>query len=352
MEKIGIGLIGTGSRGKRHLERLIAMEDVKVVGVADPYEPNLREAVDMAGGDLRAFEDYRKLLELKDLEGVVIAAPQYLHAQIATDAFSAGKHVLCEKPMATTVADCRQMIKASKEAGKVLQVGLQLRFHPKMVGIHRAIEEGQIGQVKMMWYNNFRPPFLKKVGDFILQQRLSGGVLTEKNCHHFDLFEWFIGSPATWVMASGGQDWEYREGGKYASMKDPDTQVDIVDNAWVIVDYENGARACLGLCLFCYYGGDPNFMGVIGTAGRIDGNQHGATLWNEAHPDGVALEVGDWDATEAELRHFLECIREDKEPLVDGEKGLRSVAVALAAEKSIKEGRRVAVSEVMSATDG
>jgi len=129
-----------------------------------------------------------------------------------------------------------------------------------MVGIHRAIEEGQIGQVKMAWYNNFRPPFFKKVGNFILQQRLSGGALTKKNCHHFDLFEWFIGSPATWVMASGGQD---------------------------------------------------------------------------------------WDATEAELRHFLECIREGKEPLVDGEKGLRSVAVALAAEKSIKEGRRVAVSEVM-----
>ena len=89
MEEVGIGLIGTGSRGKRHLERLIAMEDVKVVGVADPYEPNLREAVEMAGGDLRAFEDYRKLLELKDLKGVVIAAPQYLHAQIATDVFSA-----------------------------------------------------------------------------------------------------------------------------------------------------------------------------------------------------------------------------------------------------------------------
>ncbi|MDP4292058.1 MAG: Gfo/Idh/MocA family oxidoreductase, partial [Bacteroidota bacterium] len=123
--KVKIAVIGTGSRGSYHLTLLKGMEvtdNIKVVAVCDNYAPHLKDAVQITKGTAKPFSDYRKMLELKDLDCVLIATPLNEHAHIAVDAMNAGKHVFCEKSMAKTLDECKLMYDTAIKTGKILQI--------------------------------------------------------------------------------------------------------------------------------------------------------------------------------------------------------------------------------------
>ena len=170
-------------------------------------------------------------------------------------ALDAGLHVLCEKPLAPTLADIDRIGVAVARAGKVFQVGMELRYAPLFQGLHDMVASGRIGTPKMLWCHEFRPPFKPGVGGWRLTEAGSGGTLLEKNCHHFDLFNWLSNALLIRVMAMGSHDTIYADR-------------DIHDRAWVMVEYANGVQASLGLALF-FDRQEQLELGVLGSGGKL-----------------------------------------------------------------------------------
>jgi predicted dehydrogenase len=321
------------------------MEQVAACSALFPYE-------------VRMFDDYRKLLEVDELDAIVISTPNHLHKQMAVDAFAAGKHVFCEKPLATTLTDCDEIITAAEQAKRFLQVGLVYRYSPLYRKIHQLIQDGEIGPVQLMWCKELIGSFY---GQWRFKEALSGGAIVEKNCHHFDIFNWLIGSRPKKVCAFGGQNVMKR--GLTAEVIVMDTGEknivsgsEVIDNAFVIVEYENGARAELTLCFFSPYGNDLE-IGAVGEGGKIESwvKAHRIELWkNEDHgrvqtfePESDVAQYGVFH-TGAYRQHieFADCILTGTRPFCDGSIGRESMLVALAAERSINEDRIVYLEEL------
>lgn len=356
---VGLGLIGCGGMGQGHLGSLKHVAEARVVAVADPHETNRSHAVAQYVPEAKAFSDYRELLELDEVDAVLIAIPNSLHAEATIASLEAGKHVLCEKPMATTVTDCDRMIDAAQRSAKVLQIGLELRYSPVFRKMEELAGAKVFGEVCMMWCREFREPFGKKVGDWMVQQRFSGGSLNEKDCHHFDLFNWIIGAEPVSVFASGGSDAVYADGGEnmglWRDRKDPATHIDVLDNAFVIVDYSTGARACLALCFFAP--GVPLELEAVCPDGRMVSFEEKLQLTTFSHVTGERCHYDFAAGTQhralshgghvlSEQRDFVRCLLEGDQPMNNGHVGKWASVLPLAAELSVAEKRVVTIAEM------
>ncbi len=357
--KMRVGIIGYGVRGSGVTKQILASPMYEITALADTdkeacarmkQEPGLQNA--------RIFTDYKEVLSLPEVEGVFVMAPQMFHKEISVDAFAAGKHVYCEKPMAVSVEDCDAMIEASGKAGRILMVGLQMRYHAHLKKMHSIILSGEIGKPVMLWLKEFRDPFPCTMG-WAFARKNSGGLLVEKNCHHFDIFNWFSGSAPVRVFASGGQD-------VYAKPHGIDS--DILDNAWVTVEYESGARALLGICMFA---GMPSMkeggrgihvrdIGAVGEKGmvRTEGFDLGRSV-EVRYVSGSEKAVYDQsrrynmpcncslDGNQGILEMFFDCVSNGIQPETSGQAGKIAVALGLAAEKSAESRRVVSLAEVL-----
>ena len=211
-EKARVAIIGVGSRGRGLLMNLLKADNVNVVAVCDNYEPNYQRAIKLTNGQAKAFYDYREVLDMKDVDSVVVATPLSEHAHIVLDAFSAGKHVFCEKSMARTIDDCIKMYKAHKESGKVFVLGHQRMFHPRYLHAYEQIKKGAIGkvtQVKAFWHrnNNWRRPVpspeLERKINWRMYEEYSCGLMTELASHHIQVANWFLDAKPLQVSGSG-----------------------------------------------------------------------------------------------------------------------------------------------------
>ena len=158
MSAIGLGVIGTGDRAVGYLQRIFkTLSDekaAKVVGVADINPVRAAEGgKDLGAG--QAFTDYRKLLELPQLDAVFVMTPDFTHAPIVLDAIAAGKHVFCEKPRATTVEDSNAIVSAASKGKSIFLAGHNVRFGDAGRTVHRLIKEGKIGKLQMVWARRF-----------------------------------------------------------------------------------------------------------------------------------------------------------------------------------------------------
>lgn len=186
-------------------------------------------------GEARTFAEYRDLLDWGAFDAVVIASPNDQHERMLNDAMASGKHILCEKPQGNSLASIDRMLDKIRSYPKVFQIGMEFRHHPMYRKLKESVSRGDIGPVRMMWCKEFRVPFRNGVDNWRHSRERTGGSLLEKNCHHFDLFNWMEDSRPVKVSAYGG------------SVGASD---DMLDHAWVNVEYENGTRASLGLSLF------------------------------------------------------------------------------------------------------
>ena len=236
-EKIRLGLIGTGSRGMYHLNNLLNIKQVEVVALCDDYEPHLQQAAALYP-KAKLFDDYCKLLEEKDIEAVIIVTPLNEHEQMTIDAFSAGKHVFCEKSMALTLDGCRRIYDAYKKSGKVLYIGQQRLFDPKYIRAMDMIHNGTIGKVTGMrayWYRNNdwrRPvptPDVERRINWRLYRNSSAGLVTELAAHQLQVGDWAIGLRPESVMGYG--DIVYWKDGR-----------EVYDNISLIYRYPNGVK--------------------------------------------------------------------------------------------------------------
>jgi predicted dehydrogenase len=343
---LNIGILGAGWFGREaHLTNLVQIRGANVVAASSRSSTSLAKAASISGGTLQTFTDWRPILDIKAIDAVIIALTNDQHHAACLAALGAGKHVLCEKPLGLTVAECDSAIAASKAANRILQVGHEMRFQRLYRHTKQVVDQGELGELQSMWCRELRGPMRP---GWRSSEAMTGGAILEKNCHHFDLFNWMLDTPPVRVAAFGGRN----------VLLDRET----LDNAQVLVEFEGGRRATLELCLFAPNGGDTE-IGLIGSRGVINTLNQAETLVHHRFdpnetitislPDS-AVETGFTDAAgridrgiRPELEHFLECCRTGKQPLTDGPSARLAVAVCLAAQESIKRRRVVEIEEIL-----
>lgn len=339
-----IGLLGAGWFGREaHLRNLLLLDGVSVTAASSRSAESLAAAKVIGGEQLRTFSDWREVVALDDLDAVIISLTNDQHHVAAMAALRAGKHVLCEKPLGLTLPQCDEIVAAAAAAGKVLQIGHEMRFQRLYGRMRELILEGAVGDLQLMWCREFRGPMRP---GWRSSEAVTGGAILEKNVHHIDLFNWMMDCAPLRVSAHGGTNVL--------------TDREILDNAQVLIEYEGGRRASLELCLFAPRGGDCE-IGVCGDQGRIDTRNQALELVHHRFdpPDRTAMQIADeGDAAnfvdssgrvdrgiKPELEHFLECIRHDRVPLNDGPSARLAVAVCLAAQESIRRKETVWMEE-------
>ncbi|KAL0331535.1 UNVERIFIED_CONTAM: Inositol 2-dehydrogenase [Sesamum angustifolium] len=336
------GIIGVGMMGREHLINLhhLRSEGVAVVAIADPHLPSQQEAGRLAHSfdwPLQVFSSHKELLDSGLCDVLVVSSPNMTHFEILMDIISHPKphHVLVEKPLCTTVADCRKVVDAARSRPDILvQVGLEYRYMPPVAKLIEVIKGGNLGQVKMVAIREHRFPFLVKVNNWNRFNCNTGGTLVEKCCHFFDLMRLFAGADPVRVMASGAIDVNHKD--ETYDGKVPD----IIDNAYVIVEFENGSRGMLDLCMFAEGSKNEQEISVVGDIGKGEAFvPESIVRW------GTRVEGRDGVKTlkaEDNRIKFLSAVRAKgaQAPAVDLHDGLISVAIGVAAQLSIEKGRR------------
>ncbi|KAK7826822.1 myo-inositol 2-dehydrogenase [Quercus suber] len=376
------GIIGVGMMGREHLINLhhLRTEGVAVVAIADPHVPSQDLALQLAQSfnwPLKVFSGHRELLDSGLCDVLVVSSPNMTHYEILMDIINHPKphHVLVEKPLCTTVAHCKEVVNAARKRQDILvQVGLEYRYMPPVAKLIEIVKGGNLGQVKMVAIREHRFPFLVKVNNWNRFNVNSGGTLVEKCCHFFDLMRLFAGANPVRVMASGAIDVNHKD--EIYDGKVPD----IIDNAYVIVEFDNGSRGMLDLCMFAEGSKNEQEISVVGHIGKgnacvfpfslikITSMLQGEAFvpesivrfgTREKGRDGVHTLKAEDDRIKYDGLHhgssylehlnFLSAVRAKggQAPAVGLQDGLISVAIGVAAQFSIEKGRFVPIAEVM-----
>ena len=353
------GVIGTGMMGREHIANILHLPGARVTAVADPDPASLDAAADLVPAAAR-FSDDGDLMASGLCDAVVIATPNMTHAAVLDDVLAADVHVLVEKPLCTTVADCRRVLEAAAERRGLVWVGLEYRYMAPFARLIDEVRSGTAGRVRMASLREHRFPFLDKVGNWNRFRANTGGTLVEKCCHFFDLMNQVMPGWPERVYASGSQMVNHLDetyGGRTP---------DIIDSAYVIVDYDEGARALLDLCMFAEATHDQQEFAVMGDAGKVEALVPSGTVrigrrGTHGIGDVDSITVASTAAYEGlhhgssyvEHQRFLDAVR-TLDP--DGwrasseaslQAGLLSVAMGVAGSRSLATGSAVQLSDVM-----
>lgn len=355
MDDLRYGVIGTGMMGVEHIENINALDGARVTAVADPH-PASREAGQAAAAHpVSVYTDHRALLESDECDAVVVASPNMTHIDVLRDVLETNVAVLIEKPMCTTVADCKTVVELTRGRSGLVWVGLEYRYMPPVARLIDELSTGIAGTIHMVAIREHRFPFLAKVGDWNRFSRNTGGTLVEKCCHFFDLMSLLAGARAVRVMASGAQSVNHIDEIYQGERSD------ILDNAFVIVEHENGVRGLLDLCMFAEATRNQEEISVVGDRAKLEvlipDNVIRIGRRGEHGIGDVAIEIVDdisipyegqhHGSSYVEHRRFVEAIKNGTEAEVTVEAGLRSVATGVAAQRSIDLGVPVLLSEVL-----
>jgi len=359
-EKVTLGFIGTGTMGRNHIEAVQKHYGAQatVAAVCDSNPGELERAKKMAPA-AKAFSLWKDLLHEK-MDGIIISTPNFTHAEIAITAIRQGLHVLSEKPVATTRADCLKMVEAAEKSDKILMIGHELRYSRYFSRIKEIVASGQIGTPRLLWCKEFRGRFLPKIDNWIQDSARSGGALVDKNSHHFDLMNWWLGLTPTAVSAFGGTDVVHVLG----------TDNEVEDNATVIVDYGGQARVTLLLSMIAPFAfpeplefgifGDKGFLGTTVSKNEITvivretpeqieekGRAfHYLTQGNDASIYSISpvkSDYGGHDGFTEEHGVFIEAIRTGNKSLTDIRACLYGTLIPMAAEESMLNRKMVAL---------
>ena len=357
--EFNLAVVGVGVIGREHIKNTFIEGRARIHGVYDSHRESVeamqREYREYAQEELpRVYDSIDEAVADEELDGFIICTPNYTHKDVIEKVMQAGKPVLLEKPMASTVQGAAAIMRLAQEASAPVQVGLQYRYKAiYKEAIHEVQERGSVGSLKTLSIREHRIPFLDKVDQWNKFERYSGGTLVEKCCHYFDLFNFLAQSLPVRVMASGSLAVDY------ADFRYEGESADILDNASVIVEYANGVRATFDLCMFA-----PMFFEELvtcGDGGRLrafeqedftfgDGLQTGLEVYRgENHParqtqpqyPRVIRELGHSGATFFEHVKFIEVLRGEADDAPTVEEGFWSVVVGAAAEESVRSGQPV-----------
>ena len=365
IEKIRYGIVGCGSMGREHIENIRALAGGHVTAIADPHAPSRALAQALFDAPPREFENHNDLIASGLCDALVIATPNSSHIDVLRDALATELHILVEKPLCTTIEDGVELLRRAEGRRALVWVGQEYRYMPPVAELIRMTHAGDVGRVHQVGIREHRQPFYPKVGDWNRFNINTGGTLVEKCCHYFNLMDVILREHPLRVFASGAQRVNHLD--ERYDGRAPD----ILDSAYVIVEYASGARAMLDLCMFAENSIDKEHIVVVGDKGKLESLLPSLTLrfgrrdgdrrdvWGEGPSNGngvVVRRVWDSDikypghhfgASYVEHQRFADAIRNGKAAEVTLEEGLRSVATGLAAHRSIDTGRLVTLAEVL-----
>jgi predicted dehydrogenase len=351
-EALRYGIIGTGMMGCEHIRSLALVPGVKVTAIADSDEGSRGFGKLAVGDEVAVYADYRELLSRAPVDAVVVATPNHTHAAVLDDVFQTRLHVLVEKPLCTRVEDCFRVVEAAERHPGLVWVGMEYRYMRPIARLVEEVHDGAVGRLRMIAIREHRFPFLPKVGDWNRFARNTGGTLVEKCCHFFDLMHLVTGERPVRVYASGGHDVNHLDE-RYAG-----EQPDILDNAFVIVDFDAGARGMLDLCMFAENSRNELEVAATGDRGKaealIPAHQLVLTRRDRDEPATIRFKV-DRSLRETGAHHgstwvehmaFVQAVRTGGPPAVSAAEGALAVGVGAAAELSVRERRPVELREL------
>lgn len=338
MANVKVCAIGTGRAGMVHARNFRwSVPNAELVAVVDVHAEGRAAAEAELGLEGRGFADLGSALAATEIDAVVITTPTFTHAALVREAAGHGLHVLCEKPMALSVAECDAMIADCERAGVALQLAFMRRFDPPFVQAKAQLDAGDLGDVLMV-RSLTRGPGLPPA--WANDLKTSNGMLAEVNSHDFDAVRWLTGAEYAEVHV------------RAAARKRPDlraTLPDFYDVAVVSAEMTSGAFGIIdGVCP-ADYGYDARAE-IVGSAGVLFAGDLASPGAHRVTREGGAVgpHFTSWrerfaEAYRAEEAHFVECVRSGRAPSVGGRDGRAAVAAVVAANRSYLEGRAVVV---------
>ncbi len=341
MDKVGVGIIGSQFVAEIHAEALKRVPDAEIVAAASPTEEHVKGFAEKHGIP-RWFTDYREMLELPDVHMITVGAPNDLHCRMVLDAAAAGKHIVCEKPLCRTMEEADQMVAACHDADVRFMYAEELLFVPKYVRAKELIDAGAIGDVFLVKQcEKHDGPHSDWFWDV---ERSGGGVTLDMGCHAFQFFRWIYGNrPVVAVTAQMG-----------TYVHQDRTKGD--DDAIIIVEFEGGPRG-MAEESWAKPGGMDDAAEFYGSKGVIFADLLYGNAMRTYSQTGYDYAVEKAETTTGwsfttfeemwnygfpqEMEHFVDCVLNDKQPLVTGEDGRAVMEIIFAAYESAGTGRRI-----------
>lgn len=390
-DRVGVGFIGFGLIGKRHVLDFRDQPGTAMAAIAEVHRGRRDEAAALMGGSPRAYGDFRALLDDRDVDAVVVSTPDHWHALMTMMACAAGKDVYVEKPLSLFVREGRWMTDVAKRHKRVVQVGTQQRSGPHYQRARELIRSGHIGKVvavRMWYYRNVIPGFgsppdadpppgldydlwlgpapkrpynpNRSIYHFRWFWDYSGGQMTNLGQHSLDIVHWFLDTKAPLTVTSAGGRFALQDNGET-----PDTQDSLFEYpgwtaAWSERECSRGAAPAQGL-EFCGTRGsllisrrgfvvtpDPKIapsdaIPRFGSSHPADGPQgKGARDAAAKRTEAAEDRTGDeFDQFRRHARDFLECVRSRRDPISDLESSHRVVTACHLANLSLRLGRKI-----------
>jgi predicted dehydrogenase len=373
-DELRVGMIGPGSRGQELLRQLLHVPGVRIAAVCDIYEPRYAQVNRLVGAEVPNTNDYRELLERKDLDVIYVATPVSLHAEHVLAALKTGRPVYGEKAMGFTPDECREIYAAASKPEALFQIGHQYRYAPWVQAAVDAVKKGKIGEpthVYAYWHrnNDWRRPVpspdpggnLERLINWRLYRETSGGLVTELGSHHIDVANWVF--DAIPERATGMTS--------IVSYHDGRT---VGDNVQAVFSYPGGRRLMFSSLTNNAKMG--NELWIYGTEGSVAITIEDATFYYEPkkHPKAAVagaevvahgITTGASYSTQGEMpyrgpgeklavtatedptltacRAFIECVRAKRQPLANARVGYGSAIAATIANRAVYEEQGIAV---------
>jgi len=343
-ERLNVAVIGLGI-GRWHAESYRDTPNARLVALCDIDTHRLEQARERYGVE-KTYTSYEALCEDPEIDAVSVCVPNYLHAPISICALEHGKHVLCEKPLANSVANGEAMVAAARRSGCVAMVAMKFRYTPEAVTIRRLVDEGALGEIYYGWTTYLRPlGGIPGMGGWFTRKPLSGGgPMIDNGVHFLDLLWWLMGCP-TPTRVNGATYAKFGPRGKGASgwnrVPTPE-EFSVEDLATAMIRFDNGATILMD-------NGWAGFVSqeVIGV--RLMGTEGGATLWPfsvTGEHDGRVVErtpdISKMDAP-SQFYHFADCALHGKTPISSFENCFRVTQMIEAVYRSAEAGAEVPV---------
>lgn len=325
---IRVGILGCGKIARHHVQGYQAAKDLaQVVVCCDEYSIDLAQRMAQElGAD--ATDRWQAVIERTDVDAISICMPPYQHAEIALAAAATGKHVLVEKPMAMNLAECRTMVAAAHAAGTVLMVGQNQRFQPEHVRIKELLDRNAIGRIVALRFdcNQFVKQMYPPDSWIFDKAKSGGGMVAQTAVHKIDLMRHFFGEISEVAAFNGytGLNPNYQPGGNE-------------DIAALLMTFANGIIGEAFYLFAAHKTPIPTMTGELTIFYGEKGIIHNVLGWHiystevPEYSGGLTkLEIPAYpyvDSVVAEIRHFLECIHDGKEPITSGRDNLGTMAV-------------------------
>ncbi len=374
MDKLKVGFIGCGGIANlKHFPAIAkAKERLELVACCDIIEERAAEAAAKFGSKgAKVYVDYRKMLEDKSIDMVHVLTPNVLHCALTVDSLLAGKHVLCEKPMAVTSADAKKMLDAAKGAGKKLTIGYQNRFRRDVQNMYRACRAGDLGDIYYAEAQAVRRKGVPTWGVFPDKSKQGGGPLIDIGTHALDITLWTMDNyKPKQVTGAVFQKMKDNYEGNLFGPWDPKTY-EVEDSAFGFIKMENGATINLaaswalnirkdreGTVMLCGTKAGAELVGEGAGAPTTPVNGTGRAVFNTAR-NGELVDIaprelggpgpadfgGDpWRVGDAELKIWLDAIVNNTDPVVMPEQAFVVTQILEAVYKSAETGKTIELS--------